>query len=127
MPKGSGRAIETIGQTANWTSRCGARADSNVNVDIDGQGRVISGTIVNPGTCCTGPGQFQGDLNSYPVGFQGATKRRTNTYQAAIGGSYDAGPLRISADLAHTTSTFKLYVESVDFVIPTHNYTVDFV
>ena len=27
-------------------------------------------------------------------GFQGATKRETNTYQFAVGGSYDAGPLR---------------------------------
>lgn len=103
----------------------GAAGNNYTNVVLDDQGHVVSGTVTDPGTCCTGPGQFQGDLNSYPVGFQGATKRRTNTYQFAVGGSYDAGPLRVSADLARTSSTFKLYTESVDFVIPTHNYTVD--
>jgi TonB-dependent receptor len=118
------------GYRDNWTDReldfplWGAAGANYQNIVLD-QGRVISGTVINPGTCCTGPGQFQGDINAYPRGFQGATKRRTNTYQFAVGGSYDAGPVRISADLAHTTSTFKLFTESVDFVIPTHNFTVD--
>src|SRR5438270_937729 len=94
------------------------------NVVIDSPRRVGSGTVTNPGTCCS-PAPGLGDPNSYPDGFQGATKRRTNTYQFAVGGSYDAGPLRVTADLARTTSTFKLATESVDFVIPTHNYTVN--
>jgi TonB-dependent receptor len=98
------------------------------NVVIDNQGRVVSGTVRNPGTCCGDPtfanGRL-GDPNSFPDGFQGATKRRTDTYQFAGGGSWDHGPLRITADLARTSSTFKLFTESVDFVIPTHNYTVN--
>lgn len=41
-----------------------------------------------------------------PDGFQGATYLKTNTYQYALGGKYDSGQLHISADGAHTTSTF---------------------
>ena len=61
----------------------------------------------------------------WPQGFQGATKRRTDTYQIAVGGSYDAGPLRITADLARTDSTFKLRTESVDYKINNNNLTVN--
>lgn len=49
-----------------------------------------------------------------PFLFQGATYGKTNTYQVAIGGSYDAGPLRISADLARTDSKFRNSIESFD-------------
>jgi iron complex outermembrane receptor protein len=91
----------------------GGSSYSNLVVE---DGSVISGTVQNPGSCCGG---FQ------TIGFQGATKRHTDTYQFAVGGSYDAGPLRITADLARTTSTFKLRAESVDYLINTENYTVD--
>jgi len=50
-----------------------------------------------------------------PDGFQGGTFNKTDTYQVAIGGSYDAGPLRISADIARTHSTFTGSTASVDF------------
>ena len=50
-----------------------------------------------------------------PDGFQGGTFNQTDTYQVAIGGRYDAGPLRISADLARTDSTFTGSTASVDF------------
>jgi iron complex outermembrane receptor protein len=112
------------GYRDDWTDReldfplWGAAGSDYSNVVID-QGRVISGTVTRSGACCSG------DVNSFPDGFQGATKRRTDTYQFAVGGSYDAGPLRISADLARTSSTFKLFTESVDFLIPTHNYTIN--
>ena len=59
-----------------------------------------SGTVINP---------FR------PDGFQGGTFNKTNTYQFAIGGSYDAGPLRISADIARTDSTFTGSTASVDY------------
>jgi iron complex outermembrane recepter protein len=122
------------GYRDNWSDReldfplWGGDPAGFSNIVLDNQGRVISGTVTNPGTCCGNPNPPGGigDPNSFPDGFQGATKRRTDTYQFAAGGSYDAGPLRISADLARTSSTFKLFTESVDFVIPTHNYTVDF-
>jgi len=85
------------------------------NLDVDADGNVISGTVNGPGSCC----------GVVPEGWQGATKRRTNTYQFAVGGSYDAGPLRIMADLARTTSTFKLRAESIDFRIPTTNFSIN--
>jgi iron complex outermembrane recepter protein len=59
-----------------------------------------SGTVVNP---------FR------PDGFQGGTFNKTNTYQFAVGGHWDAGPLRISADLARTDSTFTGSTASVDY------------
>ena len=122
------------GYRDNWTDReldfplWGGDSAGFSNVVIDSQGRVVSGTVANPGTCCgnANPTGGLGDPNSFPDGFQGATKRKTDTYQFAAGGSYDAGPLHVSADLARTSTTFKLSTESVDFVIPTHNYTVNF-
>ena len=85
------------------------------NVVIDSEGNVISGTVNNPGECCGALGE----------GWQGATKRRTNTYQFAVGGSYDAGPLRLTADLARTTSKFNLRTESVDWQFANNDYSVN--
>jgi TonB-dependent receptor len=84
-----------------------------------GSNAVVSGTVHNPGIGCCG-------VDSLAWGFKGATHRETNTYQFAVGGSYDAGPLRISADVAHTTSHFALRTESVDYQLATKNYDVNF-
>ncbi|MGZ2410725.1 iron complex outermembrane recepter protein [Sphingomonas sp. F9_3S_D5_B_2] len=83
----------------------------------DGTNEIISGTVHTPGACC--------GTDSDAWGFKGSTHRETNTYQFAAGGSYDAGPLRISADLAHTSSHFKLRTESIDYQIGTHDYDVN--
>jgi iron complex outermembrane recepter protein len=48
-------------------------------------------------------------------GWQGGTHNATNTYQFAGGGSWEHGPLRVTADIAHTNSTFTGHTESVDF------------
>ncbi len=90
---------------------------SNYSNIVIEDGNVISGTVTNPASCCNGDYQTQG--------FQGATKRKTDTYQFAVGGRYDAGPLRITADLARTDSTFKLRAESVDYGINNENFTVN--
>jgi TonB-dependent receptor len=66
----------------------------------DGTDLLQSGRVVNP---------FR------PDGFQGGTFNKTDTYQFAIGGHWDAGPLRISADLARTDTTFTGSTESVDY------------
>jgi iron complex outermembrane receptor protein len=50
-----------------------------------------------------------------PDGFQGATYGKTDTYQYAVGGKYDSGGLKISADLARTASTFTNSIYSMDF------------
>jgi TonB-dependent receptor len=78
---------------------------------------IVSGTVTTPGACC--------GVDSDAWGFKGATHRETNTYQFAVGGSYDAGPLRVTADLAHTYSHFQLRTESVDYQIGTHDYVVN--
>jgi TonB-dependent receptor len=82
-----------------------------------GTNQIVSGTVTGPGACCG----VDGDA----WGFKGATHRETNTYQFAVGGSYDAGQLKISADLARTSSHFQLRTESVDYQIGTHNYQVN--
>ena len=65
--------------------------ESYENIVFDGtSNRIISGTVNNPHQCC-------GDINR-TWGFQGATKRDTNTYQFAVGGRYDMGPLRVTGD-----------------------------
>lgn len=85
------------------------------NIVRDGD-QILSGTVNQPTACCGG---------NQTWGFQGATKRDTNTYQFAVGGRWDAGNLRISADLARTDSTFDLRTESVDYEINTRNFSVD--
>src|SRR3954451_21613995 len=65
-----------------------------------GTNLIESGTVFNP---------RRGE------GWQGGTYNKTNTYQFAAGGRYDAGPLRITADVARTDSTFRGSTESVDY------------
>ncbi|HEX8527843.1 TonB-dependent receptor [Allosphingosinicella sp.] len=85
------------------------------NIVMSGN-QVVSGTVNRPTACCGG---------NQTWGFQGATKRDTNTYQFAVGGRYDAGSLRVSGDIARTDSTFDLRTESVDYEINTNNFSVD--
>jgi iron complex outermembrane receptor protein len=93
---------------------CGQAVYSNI-VFRPGTNDIVSGTVQNPG-CPNGNSAW---------GFQGATHRETNTYQFAGGGTYEAGPLHISADLAHTNSHFQLRTESVDEQLATNQYTVN--
>ncbi|HEV2746438.1 MAG TPA: TonB-dependent receptor [Allosphingosinicella sp.] len=86
--------------------------DRYTDIVMDGD-RVVSGVVDRPG------GPFEA------WGFQGATKRWTNTYQFAVGGSYDAGPLRISGDIARTDTQFDLRTESIDYEVNNNNYAVE--
>ena len=76
----------------------------------DGTNLLSSGTITNPRRA---------------DGFQGGTFNKTDTYQFAIGGKYDAGPLRVTADLARTKSKFTGSTSSVDYRV-VGGYTVNF-
>src|SRR5205085_996125 len=80
-----------------------------------GTNLIESGTVFNP---------RRGE------GWQGGTYNKTNTYQFAGGGRYDAGDLRITADVARTDSTFTGSTESVDYVLCDDafncGHTVDF-
>jgi iron complex outermembrane receptor protein len=97
-----------------WAQPLWGGTHSNI-VFREGTNFVESGTVTNPA--------FPGVL----WGFQGGTYRETNTYQFAAGGSYDAGALRITADVARTQSRFDLETESVDYEINTNQYAVDYV
>jgi TonB-dependent receptor len=85
------------------------------NIVQDGP-NIISGTVNRPTACCS-PNETWG--------FQGATKRKTDTYQFAVGGSWDAGPVKVSADFARSSSEFNLRTESVDYEINNNNFSVD--
>ena len=76
---------------------------SYTNIDLrDGTDLISRGTVVNP---------------HHGQGFQGGTFNKTDTYQYAIGGSWESGPLKLTADVARTKSTFKGSTESVDFAV----------
>jgi iron complex outermembrane receptor protein len=94
----------------------GGGSSSNL-VFRPGTNEIVSGTVTSPGSCC--------GVDGRAWGFKGSTHRETNTYQFAAGGSYDAGPLRITADLAHTYSHFQLRTESIDYQIATSDYQVN--
>jgi iron complex outermembrane recepter protein len=49
-----------------------------------------------------------------PFMFQGATYRKTDTFQLAVGGAFEVGPVRITADVARTTSKFDMSLLSLD-------------
>ncbi len=106
------KAVDRSWEQPLWS--CGDATYSNI-VFQPGTNQLLSGTVNRPG--CVGTTR----------GFQGATSRKTNTYQFAVGGSYDAGPLKITADLARSRSTFDLRTESVDYQLNTNNFSVDFV
>lgn len=76
----------------------------------DGSNLLSSGTVVNP---------FR------PDGFQGGTLNRTNTYQFAFGGNYDAGSVRLRWDIARTSSRFTGSTASVDYALAAP-LTIDF-
>ena len=87
---------------------------SYTNIVTNGN-QIVSGTVNGPASCC----------GTQTWGFQGATSRDTDTYQFAVGGSWDAGPLLVTFDLARTDSTFDLRTESVDYEINRSDFSVD--
>ena len=76
-------------------------------------GQTYTNIVTQPGTNLAESGTVFNPRRG--EGWQGGTFNKTNTYQFAAGGRYDAGPLRITADVARTSSTFKGSTESVDY------------
>jgi TonB-dependent receptor len=96
-------------------------SDRELEVPLWG-GQAYNNVVLQPGTDLL---QSATIVNPFrPDGFQGGTFNKTNTYQLAFGGTYDKGPLRISADVARTTSQFTGHTESVDYAF-SHPVTVD--
>jgi iron complex outermembrane recepter protein len=93
-----------------WTQPLWGGANYTNLVFRDGTDLLSSGTVTNP---------FRAD------GFQGGTYNKTDTFQFAVGGRFETGPLSISADLARTHSKFTGSTASVDYRV-VRGYTVDF-
>ena len=89
-------------------------------------GGAYSNLVFREGTNLLESGTVTG-LGAPIFSFQGGTFNKTDTYQFAIGGSYDSGPLKITADIARTDSRFRGSTESVDRIFRGQgNTTVDF-
>ncbi|HEV2866256.1 MAG TPA: TonB-dependent receptor [Allosphingosinicella sp.] len=92
-----------------WTQPLWGGASYTNLVFRDGTDLLSSGTVTSP---------FRAD------GFQGGTYNKTDTFQGAIGGRYETGPLNLTADIARTHSRFRGSTASVDYrVVP--GYTVN--
>jgi iron complex outermembrane receptor protein len=100
-------------------------SDRELEVPLWG-GQSYTNVVLKPGTDLL---QSATIVNPFrPDGFQGGTFNKTNTYQFAVGGNYSSGPLKISADVARTTSQFTGNTESVDYAFShpvTVNATID--
>lgn len=77
----------------------------------EGTNVLSSGTVTNPAPIFS---------------FAGGTFNKTNTYQYALGGRYEAGPFTLTADVARTDSRFTGSTESVDRRYCLGGYTADF-
>ncbi|HEX8124004.1 MAG TPA: TonB-dependent receptor [Allosphingosinicella sp.] len=87
-------------------------SDRRVDVPLY-NGGAYSNLVFREGTNLLQSGTITG-LADPIFSFQGGTFNKTDTYQFAVGGSYDAGPLKIMVDLARTDSKFTGSTESVD-------------
>ena len=99
-------------QTRLWEQPLYGGSSYTNLVQRTGRNTLSSGTVNNP---------------ALAVGFQGGTFNTTDTYQYALGGSWDAGRLKLTTDMAWTTSEFNGSTASVDFAVRDGTgYSVDF-
>jgi iron complex outermembrane receptor protein len=96
---------------------------SDRELDANLYGGTLSNLTFRDGTNLVESGTVTGARRA--EGFQGATYNKTDTYQFAVGGSYEHEGLRITADLARTDSTFTGSTASVDYHL-TSPSTIDF-
>jgi iron complex outermembrane recepter protein len=89
-------------------------------------GGAYSNLVFRNGTNLLDSGTVTG-LGDPIFSFQGGTFNKTDTYQFAVGGIYESGPLKLTLDLARTDSTFKGSTESVDRIFANQGTTsIDF-
>jgi iron complex outermembrane receptor protein len=96
-----------------WQGYRDSVSDRQLEMRLWGDGARYTNVTLRPGTL----DQAQGltvENAARPFMFQGATYRKTDTTQLAVGGSYEAGPLRVTADIARTNSRFDLSLYSFD-------------
>lgn len=88
-------------------------SDRQLEMRLWGDGRRLTNVALRPGTLDQAQ-SLTVENAARPFMFQGATDRQTDTFQVAIGGSYEAGPLTVTADVARTDSRFDLSLYSFD-------------
>jgi iron complex outermembrane receptor protein len=110
-----------------WQGYRDSVSDRLLEMRLWGEGAQYTNVTMRPGT--TDQAQSLTVANAArPFMFQGATFRETNTYQVAVGGSYERGPWRLTADVARTNSKFDLSLYSFDQELatsPTFNVNFD--
>ena len=100
-------------------------SDRLVAVPLYGGG-TYSNLVFREGTNLLESGTVTG-LGDPIFTFQGGTFNKTDTYQFAIGGIYESGPFKLTADAARTSSKFTGSTESVDRIFAgRETTTVDF-
>ncbi|OJT22961.1 hypothetical protein BO221_18865 [Archangium sp. Cb G35] len=96
-----------------WQGYRDSVSDRQLEMRLWGGGARYTNVMLRPGT--TDQAQSLTVENAaQPFMFQGATYRQTDTAQFAVGGSYETGPVRLTADLARTASQFDLSLYSFD-------------
>lgn len=96
-----------------WQGYRDSVSDRQLEMRLWGGGSRYTNVMMRPGT----PDQARSitvEGATRPFMFQGATFRQTDTFQVAVGGSYEAGPVRLTADVARTASRFDLSLYSFD-------------
>ena len=88
-------------------------SDRLLEMRLWGNGRELSNLETRPGAGDQAQSLTVANA-ARPFMFQGATDRRTNTYQLAVGTIIEQGPWRITADVARTDSQFDMSLFSFD-------------
>ncbi|NMO17782.1 TonB-dependent receptor [Pyxidicoccus fallax] len=110
-----------------WQGYRDSVSDRQLEMRLRGEGARYTGVTLRPGTVDQGQ-SLTVENASRPFMFQGATYRQTDTFQVAVGGVYESGPLRITTDIARTDSRFDLSLYSFDQELatsPTFNVNFD--
>ncbi len=96
-----------------WQGYRDSVADRQLEMRLWGPGARYTNVGYRPGTTDQAQSMLVENA-ARPFMFQGATYRTTDTFQVAAGGSVEAGPVRVTADVARTDSRFGLSVFSFD-------------
>jgi iron complex outermembrane recepter protein len=96
-----------------WQGYRDSVSDRQLLIPLLGGGARYTNVTLRPGTTDQAQGITVENADR-PFGFQGATYRTTDTAQFAVGGSYETGPVRLTADVARTTSQFDMSLLSFD-------------
>ena len=100
-------------------NRCGAaEATGQPDLSPRNTNQIVSGTV-------HATGELAAALDSDAWGFKGATHRATNTYQFAVGGSYDAGTASHHRETSRTRTAISSCAPRASIIRSPHPPTID--